>query len=95
MLAAVIAHAHHAMVTDIIKSCFLDMRLDDIGGSHTAISGSMAVSYLLEGHVFGALPFADSLSEVHLPGRYMGSAIGNNAFKFAKKFGAKLVYARG
>ena len=94
MLAAVIAHAHQAMVTDIVKSCFLDMQLDDIGGSLTAISGSMAVSYLLEGHVFGTLPFADALSEVRLPGRYMGTAIGNNAFKFASKYGAKLTYLR-
>lgn len=94
MLAAVIAHAHFAMVTDIVKSCFLDMQLDDMGGSHTAISGSMAASYLLEGHVFGALPFAESVSDVRLPGRYMGTAIGNNAFKFASKHGTKLTYLR-
>jgi len=85
MLAAVLAHSHTLLVDNIIKSCFLNMTLEDL-------DGFTAASLLLEGHIFGPLPFADNLSAVRLPASHMGTPIGINAFKFAAKHGAKLVY---
>lgn len=87
MLAAVMAHANVDIIKDIIKSCYQGMRLPD-PASH------LAPFLLLEAHVFGNLPFTGNITEVCLPGEYMGSAIAANAFTFAAKHGARLTYAR-
>lgn len=87
MLAGVLSYAKPNMVTAIIQSCFQGARLSDLTGS--TIGGE---ALLLEGHVFGALPFKNNIAEVCMPVEHKGTDIGKNAIKFAAKHGAKLIW---
>lgn len=83
MLGSIIAHATRHLVNAIIASCYQGQSLNDT-------SKMDAMDLLLEAHIFGALPFSESLVDVCIPLRYKNTVIGANAGKFARKHGAKL-----
>lgn len=87
MLAGVLAYAKPNMVSAIIQSCLQGASLTDLT---TSTIGSEAL--LLEGHIFGALPFKGNLAAVCMAVNHKGTDIGKNAVKFAAKHGAKLVW---
>lgn len=83
MLGSIIAHAMPPLVDAIIASCYRGQALNDADKRD-------ATDLLLEAHIFGALPFSESLVDVCMPLRYRGTVIGTNAEKFVKKHAAKL-----
>ncbi len=79
-LALILGMGNDSINAAIIDSCYYNRALADTAN----------MLDLLEGHIFGALPFKNNVVEVCLPAQYAGTTIGGNAEKFAEKHGARL-----
>jgi hypothetical protein len=80
ILGAVLHYGKEEMVRDVIQSCYFDNALCDTDKTHL----------LLEGHIFGTLPFKNNIEKVVLE-ENTSFVVQRNARKFASRWGAKLV----
>lgn len=81
-LGLILGMGNPAITRAIIDSCYYNRTLCD----------TAATDELLEGHIFGALPFKDNIVEVCIPTNHSGTVIGDNAQKFATKHGARVLW---